>query len=531
MMLLALACASPPGFLPDPAPPPPPTFADIATAASRDAYAQNRGTAAEDFDGDGDVDVFLANPKDPSLLLLNDGRGQFTRQEGTPTTGTDEGVSAADYDNDGDADLYLACGGWWGPCADGLYRNDGVDPDTGQVIFTDVSAASGVQAVVRSSFGTAWADFDGDGWLDLLVSTKRVYNDPYAPQPMILWHNQGDGTFLDVAQQVGIDAAGDEHQPVWFDLDGDRDLDVAVPEFVGRNHLYRNDGGTFTDVTPADFEAPVFAFGAAAADIDGDGIEDLLMSAHANAHWIGDGAPSDPLDEPALVWLADGVGGLRLVEPRSLVPPDTGVAVSTMGFAVGDLDLDGRAEIFLGNGHPDHGERNELVSPRVGADGELSFAWWTEAIDGAATPDVGEEAFNPHPYRTHGTVLVDLDGDGDLDIFEGNGGMSALPAHDEPNRVWRNDQVGGRSFVLDLTGTRSNRDAVGATVSLVDPDGVVRTSVVRRNNGFNNSLPRVQVLALGGLREPIEVQVQWPSGQASSVAGVVHGARVTLVEP
>ena len=210
-------------------------------AGIQDRFRRNRGTASADFNGEGLVDFFLANPDDPATLLINTGGGVFEEQDFAPSTGNDAAVAAADYDNDGDPDLWVTCGGWGQACADALFRNEGVDAESGRIVFQDVSLDAGLSQDARQGFGVAWGDYDSDGFLDAYVSNKRDWSHGMASTENQLYLNNGDGTFSEVAEEAGVANAGDSHTATWFDVEPDGDLDLFVPTLFGDNVLYLND--------------------------------------------------------------------------------------------------------------------------------------------------------------------------------------------------------------------------------------------------------------------------------------------------
>ncbi|MBZ0268170.1 CRTAC1 family protein, partial [bacterium] len=255
------------------------TFA-VATFAPLDDAGQSRCSGWADYDLDGDLDVYLANIlAGENRLLRNDGAREFADVTVTPLTNGNptEGVAWGDYDNDGDPDLFVQ-GPWSNPNM--LLRNDGAagfaDVATGLLLgagksgrgaawadydndgdldlflaneYTDQSqllrndgaagfsdATGGVLDQGGQAFGCGWGDYDNDGWLDLYVA---MYGEPIL-KPNKLFHNEGDGTFTDVAMP-GVTDSSQTLAAAWADYDGDGDLDLYCADYETPSRLFRND--------------------------------------------------------------------------------------------------------------------------------------------------------------------------------------------------------------------------------------------------------------------------------------------------
>ncbi len=489
--LLWVACVALPGCrrqepAPSPAaaveaPPPRVTFAEVTQQAGI-AFVHNSGAFGKkylpetmgsglvffDADGDGDQDLFLVNGADwperhrrvtTPALYRNRGDGTFedvTAKAGLLVEMYGLGAAAADYDNDGDEDLFVNC---LGP--DHLYRNRGAGT------FEDVTAATGTSDPAFGSSAT-WIDYDRDGRLDLFVcnyvqwtpatdiyctldGVSKSYCTPesYRGASNRLYRNRGDGTFEDVTKKAGVyDPTGKSLGVVSFDADGDGWPDLAVANDTQPNFLYRNRGdGTFEEVgrtAGVAFSEEGKARGAMgidAADYDGSGRDSLLIGNFSNEmlalyHNEGrmlfiDDAPSAGIGEPSLLTLA-------------------------FGCFFFDYDLDGRPDIFVANGHVE----NDIsrVQPAV------TYAQPPHLFRGIGRgrfEEVTERAGDSlgHPVVARGAAYADIDGDGDLDI--------AMNLNNGPAVLLRNDAAGASAWLrLRLRGTRSNRDAVGATVLL-----------------------------------------------------------------
>ncbi len=249
----------------------------------------NRGRCGfwVDYDNDGKLDLFVKNQFGVNVLYKNNGDATFTQVAGAgglalATLGTDQGTtcSFADYDNDGYMDVFFSGDGLTGGDAtDALYRNQG------DGTFVDVTAAAGL-ATLGNGHGMAWGDYDNDGLLDLYVARVGSLSGPSAAR---LYHNDGDGTFTDATKAAGVASAANTYSAVWGDYDNDGFLDLFVPNAGNdtqgarnANFLYHNNGnGTFTDMAATEGvqlqDNRSAHKGAAWGDYDNDGFLDLIL--------------------------------------------------------------------------------------------------------------------------------------------------------------------------------------------------------------------------------------------------------------
>jgi hypothetical protein len=428
------------------------------------------------------------------------------------------GVAIFDYNNDGKMDLYFPNSG---PCdffqpskplRAALYRNNG------DGTFTDVTERAGVTNFGNFGIGAAAADYDGDGFVDLLV-TNYGHN--------VLYRNRGDGTFEDVTRRAGLDAPGLYTSAVWFDFNNDGRPDLFVGSFVryskelepeckteGVHHycypasyypwpskLYRNNGdGTFTDVSVQSGMAkhPGKTFGVVAADVDGDGFMDLFVSNDSVPnflfHNLGDGRFEE-------IGLEAGVGY-----------SEDGIARSGMGVDAGDYDGDGRLDLFVANLNRERFSIYRNV-------GNLAFK------DMAGPSNVGQETYM---YSGWGLRFVDFDNDGDLDLVLANGHPDDLIETSHTGLRWkepllllenRSGKFVNRSGDAG-EGFRQEYPARGLAVGDLDNDGW--PDIVVANNGA----PPVVLHHRGGTNHwiglvgaPPGAIVRWPRGSRFVTAG------------
>ncbi|MFO0829491.1 MAG: FG-GAP-like repeat-containing protein [Phycisphaerales bacterium] len=233
------------------------------------------GVALCDLDGDGDEDVVCCGASDDRIgVFENLGDGTFldrTNATGIGKPAKASGLVAGDYDGDGDLDLFLSR--WLKPAM--LLRNDG------GLHFTDVTIAAGIGVIIGAGTGCAFGDYDGDGWLDLAISNR--YGTPGSSEKNRLLRNRGDGTFEDVTQALQVQNGFAAFQSSFVDVDGDGDLDLLVANDKGAaglswNRLYRNLGrNRFVDDVASGFAINVDAMGIGAGDLDGDGTPEIYV--------------------------------------------------------------------------------------------------------------------------------------------------------------------------------------------------------------------------------------------------------------
>jgi len=479
------------------------------------------GCAFFDADGDGWVDLFFVNSKGLPALYRNNHNGTFT--DITKGSGLDVmvygmGVAIGDYDNDGRDDLYLTA-----LDGDRLFHNEGGGK------FRDITKSSGIQ---NASFGTsaAWFDYDRDGKLDLFVANyvqwspqhdlwcsldgaTKSYCTPesYKGTRSRLFHNLGGGRFEDVTERAGLgDPTSKSLGVTVLDYNGDGWPDLFVANDTQPNKLYRNLGnGTFKEegmtagVAYGEDGVARGAMGADAGDYDRSGRPHLLVGNFANQmlglyHNEGNGlfvdeAPSSTVGRASLLSLSFGVFFF-------------------------DYDLDGYPDIFAANGHIE--DEVGRVQPKV-AYRELPLLFHNlgnhkfENVSG----QVGA-AFQ-HPMVARGAAYADFDHDGDLDL--------AIAANNGPACLWRNDG-GNRNHWLhvELSGTKSNRDGIGAVVRVESASGK-QWNMLRSGSSYCSQSELALTFGLGR-DSTAKVEVDWPSGTRQQFTNVAADQRILIDE-
>lgn len=494
-------------------------FVHFNGAEGRRLYVETMspGVTLFDADGDGDLDLYLVNgaplPGSTSVeaprngLFFNRGDGSFeegTESSGTGDTGYGNGSAAGDYDGDGDLDLYVLN---YGPNV--LYRNDG----RGRFEPITVGAED-----PSWSIAAAFLDYDEDGDLDLYVvnyleydvrvekackaGELEIYCSPegYPPAADRLYENR-EGLFVDVSREVGLRADGRGMGIAVSDLDDDGDQDIYIANDRSENHLYRNDGGSFTEVAA---ESGVGfgmtgqtegGMGAIIADFTGTG---RMAIFHTNFQ-----------REPNRFYLDSGDG---FFDDRSF-PSGLGLPSLEMvswGIAAFDVEGDGDLDLAVANGHVwDNaaefipGSSYAMKDQLFLNDGEGGF----EALEFPGTP-----------LSSRGIASGDLDGDGDPDLVIASCGGRA--------RIWRND--GGRPkrfLVLQLIGRAPNTDAYGSRVIATVGSRLLRHDVTDGGSYASHSDSRLY-LGLGEQAQVNHIEIRWPDGTVETATDVGGGRRL-----
>ncbi len=488
------------------------------------------GCAFLDYNSDGRPDIFLVNSRPwsggtgtiTSKLYRNEGEGRFadvTLEAGLSIEMFGLGAAAADYDNDGFVDLYVTV-----LDGDRLFRN------RGDGTFEDVTRAAGIE---NARFGTsaAWVDFDLDGHLDLFVAnyvqwsieqdlwcsmdgTKKSYCTPesYLGQPSVLYRNRGDGTFEDVSERAGVDDPTAKALGIAvFDYDSDGLPDLFQANDTEPNKLYRNEGnGAFSEhgipagIAYAETGEARGAMGVDAADYDRSGRFHLVVGNFAN--------------EKLNLFHNEG-NGLFVDDAQTTEIGQDSLLSLTFGAFFFDYDLDGHPDIFCANGHLD--EEIEVVQPAV------RFAQSPQLFrnDGAggfqlANPEVGEDFGEPLVAR--GAAYADYDGDGDLDIL--------VTTNDGPAKLLRNDGGNAHNYLrVRLLGKQSNRDGLGAQVTLVSESGR-QVQLVRGGSSYCSQSETVATFGLGRDSFVKRLEVRWPSGTVDNLTDLEPNRTILIKE-
>jgi len=496
------------------------------------------GVAVFDYNNDGWPDIFFANgaalpgmdksdPRFFNRLYRNNKDGTFTDvtdQAGVRGKGFSIGVAVGDYDNDGFEDLYVA-----GVDHNQLLHNNG------DGTFTDVTAKAGLEGVDAKygktwAMSAAWFDYDNDGYLDLIVvnyvnwsvatepeckiSGIRAYCSPnaYSGQPSMLFHNNGNGTFTDVSASSGIGKHIGKGMGVAIaDYDGDGFSDIFVANDTFRNFLFHNNGnGTFSEVGIEKGIAynengkSIAGMGVDFRDIDNDGAPDVFV-----VGMVGDTFP---------VFL-NRAGDFLDITTRSGVARAS-ARVTAWGNGIFDFDNDGFKDLFatcasiLDNSEEIDHLPSKLPNMVLRNSGKGAFT----DVSASAGPDFR------HAATHRGVAFGDLNNDGNVD--------AVVTVLNDRSEIFLNRSPGGNHWLkLRLTGTKSNRDGIGARIKIVPEGGTPQYNHVTTSVGLSSSSDRVVHFGLGRAARVSEVDIDWPSGRKQKLVNVSADQLMTVREP
>jgi hypothetical protein len=475
-------------------------FHDVAPQLGINVVGLAGGSVLEDFDGDGNLDLMVSSSglRDQLRYFRNNGDGTFTeRTSEAGLTGLTGGLNLvqADYDNDGDVDVLVLRGAWMG--SQGHYPNSLLRND-GNGVFADVTEEAGLLSFHPTQVA-AWGDYDNDGWLDLFVGNESQKGDPH---PSELFRNNGDGTFTNVAAQVGLANLGFVKGAAWGDYDNDGRLDLYVSRMGEANSLFRNEGARFRDVaSPAGVAEPVHSFATWFWDYNNDGWLDLFVAPY-QAERLGDiaaiylGLPA--ASERARLYRNNRDGTFTDVTQGANLDR----VVVVMGANYGDLDNDGWPDVYLGTGEPDY---RALLPNRMFRNAE-----------GRWFQDVTTSGGFGHLQKGHGISFGDIDNDGDQDIFAKMGGAYEGDAF--RSTLFLNPGHGNRWLTLVLEGVRANRKAIGARIR-VQAGGREIHHLVGSGGSFGANSLQAEI-GLGEADAIESVEVRWPGGGVQNFAGM-----------
>jgi hypothetical protein len=496
------------------------------------------GVALFDCDNDGKLDILVANDATieqaksggvPMVTLYHQGENlkftDITKEAGLTHKGWGMGIAVADYDNDGLPDIYVT-----GYNGNVLYHN------LGNCKFEDVTQKAGV-AGGGFSAGAAWADYDRDGHVDLFVS-RYVHTDldhlPTAENPSknffhkglpvenpwtmdgetdFLFHNRGDGTFEEVSKKAGVDDAARRFGlgVVWGDYDNQGWPDLLVANDTGPNFLYRNKhDGTFEEVALLSGVAlnaeghEVGNMGVDIGDFDRDGKLDFAITDYA--------------DQPKGLYLNQGERGFTDLTYSAKIAQSSLPYVS-WGTGFADFDNDGLPDLIIASGHvyPDVDTVPNNVKYRE------PLLLYRNKGDRTFDEMAGAAGLNDGAMQSRrGVAFGDINNDGNIDMVIFNVGA--------PPSLFLNDTRNSNHRVLfKLIGTKSNRGAVGARITVTSASRTQLEEVKAGSSYISTSDPRLH-FGLAGDSVMSKVEIRWPNGGLETLVNISADAIYTIVE-
>jgi enediyne biosynthesis protein E4 len=493
------------------------------------------GVCVLDYDNDGWQDILFVNSMDwPGhkggaksypALYHNNKDGTFTdvtREAGLAMESYGLGCAVADYDNDGFEDIYITTVG-----SNHLFHN------LGNGKFADVTVKAGV-ADPGFSTSAVWFDYDNDGKLDLFVThyidwsiakdqyctldnKNKSYCTPqtYKGESSTLFHNRGDGTFENVTKRAGLhDPTSKSLGVAMLDYDNDGWMDLFVANDTEPNKLYHNNhNGTFTDVAVqvgvafSESGRVRAGMGVDAGDYDGSGWQSLVIGNFTN--------------ESMSLYRNDG-SGLFVDEEISSGIRQMSLQALTFGCFFFDYDLDGRLDIFAANGHVS--DDISVVQPTLKyAQPAILFHNSGNRKFEDASAKVGPAMQQPVVGR--GAAYLDYDNDGDLDLV--------ITANNGPARLLRNENGNQNDMLrVKLVGTRSNRDGIGARVTVTTSSGTRLFRMVKTGSSYasQSELPLTFGLGTPQAGRTVGLEIVWPSGQKDSLSKIGANQFITVKE-
>jgi hypothetical protein len=456
----------------------------------------------EDFDADGDLDIFSTSWgfEDNVIYYENDGQGGFSDKTSRKNLDGHTGglcIKPTDFNNDGLVDIYIMRGAWM--MAKGAIPNTLLE-NTGNG-FKDVTLELGLNKHSPTQ-ACDWIDINKDGWLDLLVFNESF---PETAYPTQLWMNNQGKSFTDVAPQTGLTDVGFYKAISVGDVNNDGWDDIYVSQLGGENLLYMNKGVgenglvSFINIAKrANVTQPIISFPTMMFDFNNDGLLDIVASSFESK-------VDNPAADFALNILGQNTGGQTLVYINkgdgtfNEIHEKLGMneAIYAMGCNHGDLNNDGWTDLYFGTGDPSF---FSIIPNKVYLNDESN-----------KVHDVTYASGMGHIQKGHGVSFTDLDRDGFVDVYAVMGG--AYEGDVFQNAFFHNPQNNNNSITLKLIGERSNKLAIGAKVIvLIEENGKERAIHRRISSGASFGSNCLEtVIGVGQANAIKSISIKWPN--------------------
>jgi tetratricopeptide (TPR) repeat protein/peroxiredoxin len=497
------------------------TFEDITEASGLGVLENTACALFADFNNDGRQDVIIVRNTGP-LLFLNEGQGKFREkpdafQFANPPQGTFTGAAVADYDRDGWLDIYFCLYAYYQGTGQYKYPTPYHDAENGPPnflfrnnrdgTFSDVTAKSGLdQNNTRYSFCCGWNDYNNDGWPDLYVVNDFGRKN--------LYRNNGDGTFTDVAAKEGAEDVGAGMSVSWVDYDNDGKADLCVGNMWTAAGLRVSGQDIFKKDSSSDVRAlyQKHAMGNSLLHRGSNKFDDVTQSAGVRMGrwaWSSDAFDFDHDGFPDL-YIANGmVSGLSRIDLnsffwRQVVANSPDEANAALPYEQGWNAIN---ELIRSDGTWSGYERNVLyANHRDGTFSDVSAVLGLDLLEDGRS-----------------FALADFDRDGRLEI--------ALKNRNAPQlRLLKNvAQTLPPSIAFHLQGTKSNRDAIGAVITIESAAGK-QTKSVQAGSGFLSQHTKEIFFGLGDTKGPIHASIRWPSGLVQDLSDLPINHRVWIIE-
>ena len=511
-------------------PKPLPHFVNVLEYSGVNKEGSSTGVAWADYNNDGHLDIFIFGGTDGNRLYRNNGDGTFSdatkeskldfRDKGFAKTGV-----FGDYDNDGCPDLYVSIQG--DSKNSDLGGNDSLYHNNCDETFTEVTSQAGIQDIYHGT-GAAFADYNNDGYLDIYVANYGVAGATLlkgrdAFEPNILYRNNKDGTFTNVTQEAGVigfpDCPGldmsrfnqrardnfyrkSSFQPIWLHYNEDEYIDLFVATDWGVSPLYRNNGdGTFTDVTyKAGLCLVGSGMGVTAGDYDNDGDMDIYMTnVGKNYLWRNNGdATFTELSQEAGVADEDSLG---------------------WGTGFLDYDNDGNLDLYSVNGRV----RQEVTGRPLMGNIRLDKLYRNNG-DGTFTEVALDEGIYGNDPK-EAVAFGDYNNDGFIDMLVVSSYLETKALH----RLYQNQGNNNHWITIQLMGTKSNRDGVGARIT-VTTQGKSQIREVVSGSSFVSQNSLWQTFGLESSSTVDTIEIRWPSGIVQTLKNTKVNQKIVITE-